>query len=383
MSRLTRCASLCAVLAAGCGREVLIVEVTASPPLDGLDRLAVQVDVGGQHGAAETAAGPLSLDGSPRTFAVDIPASLRHGPVTVHVDALQGGVVGSGEGTLPDVAQAIADGLHLRVSMGAVVLDGGVDQAVPPMDIAAPPDTASAPDSAMSPDGPDRDAWRDECARALACEDFEQTLASKGFARINNMNSADDTFRPDGGDSRLMRIVPIGNAMTPVRAGMTAQLPAATPQTNGLYVRMRLRVDAPLVRTLDTSFAAVYAPPPDAGIPAETIYLGSWGMNRMLIGRRFGVVNADFPAPQQRMTLAPGWHCVLWHLVWGDGHTLVDSHLWLDGMEPPGWYFSQLASLAFNRVNIGLEATQPAAAPDAVWIDDVLVTSEMPSVNCQ
>jgi hypothetical protein len=121
------------VAAAGCGAgpSLVVVDVSADAPLDGVSAFAVQVDAGGKHASYNIAApsGSLSLDPATQSFGIDLPKGMT-GTISVSVDAVDAtsNVLASGSASAPIKASGRLD-LPLML---AVVGASGNDLGAPP-----------------------------------------------------------------------------------------------------------------------------------------------------------------------------------------------------------------------------------------------------------
>ena len=119
--------------ALGCadGPSLVVVDVSADAPLDGVSAFAVQVDAGGKHAAYSIAApsGSLSLDPATQSFGIDLPKGMT-GTISVSVDAVDGmsNVLASGSAAAPIKPSGRLD-LPLTL---AVVGATGDDLGTPP-----------------------------------------------------------------------------------------------------------------------------------------------------------------------------------------------------------------------------------------------------------
>ncbi|MCU1279651.1 MAG: low-density lipoprotein receptor repeat protein [bacterium] len=93
-----------ALLAAGCGNGVslVVVDVTADAPLDGVAAFAVQASIGGKSAAFDVNApsGSFSVNPSTQTFGIDVPKGTT-GTIDLTINAVddQGKVLASGTGS--------------------------------------------------------------------------------------------------------------------------------------------------------------------------------------------------------------------------------------------------------------------------------------------
>ena len=95
---------LVALLAVGCssGISLVVVEVSAATPLDGIAGLSVQATAGGRDAnfTVKAPSGSFSIGPSTQTFGIDLPKGLS-GPINVAVDAVDetGSILASGAGS--------------------------------------------------------------------------------------------------------------------------------------------------------------------------------------------------------------------------------------------------------------------------------------------
>ena len=139
------------VMAAGCGggRGSLLLGITASPPIAGVDEVQIVVTDGAGRPSLP-AVHPLmpatDLGAMPLRLNLQLPREVR-GKVTVKVTARKGGSdkgTGMAEGT---VADGVENEVNLRIGDGSMG-----DMAMPAdLDMAAPPDLSVVPDMAACP----------------------------------------------------------------------------------------------------------------------------------------------------------------------------------------------------------------------------------------
>ena len=122
------------VAVVGCadGPSLVVVDVSADAPLDGVSAFAVQVDAGGKHASYSIAApsGSLSLDPATQSFGIDLPKGMS-GTISVSVDAVDdlSNVLASGSGSA-----AIKPGSRVDLPLTLAVVGAIGD------DLGAPPD---------------------------------------------------------------------------------------------------------------------------------------------------------------------------------------------------------------------------------------------------
>lgn len=132
MRRSIALSLLLALAGCGDGPSLVVVDVSADAPLDGVHAFAVQVDAGGKHAAytIDAPAGALSLDPATQSFGIDLPKGMS-GTIDVAVDAVDdmGNVLASGSGSAAIKPSGRVD---LPLMLAVVGVTPGDDLGGPP-----------------------------------------------------------------------------------------------------------------------------------------------------------------------------------------------------------------------------------------------------------